>query len=179
MKEHLMRWTMLFVGAALPWAPPLAGQSPPLDSMAIAAIQRVLKLPQTTAEAREAGVLDSAIRVVLGEARRRGVPAGDAQEAVEVEVEAVKAGAPKENFGAFVQAQLAAGKRGRELAAAIRAEHAKQGHAPRGAGAAGAHQHGGPPEAKLPGGPRGRGQMLDSTERVKPDSAAKRSGGRQ
>jgi hypothetical protein len=173
-----MRWTLLLVGAAVASATPLPALSQSLDSVAIAAIRRVLKLPQTTAEAREAGVLDSAIRVVLDEARRRGVPAGDAQEAVEVETEAVKAGAPKENFGAFVQAQLAAGKRGRGLAAAIRAEHAKQGHGPQGAGAA-AHQHGGPPEAKQPGGARGRGQMLDSTDRVKPDSAARRRGGSQ
>jgi hypothetical protein len=46
---------------------------------------------------------------------------------VQGEVDAVKAGAPKENFGATVNALLARGLRGRELAAAIHAEHARRG----------------------------------------------------
>jgi len=164
-----MRWTLLLAAAALVPTAPLDAQSQPLDSAALAALQRVLKLPQSTADAREAGVTDSIIRIVLREARRHGIPAGDAQEAVEVETDAVKAGAPKDNFGAFVQAQLAAGKRGRDLAEAVRAEHAKQGHGPKGAGAMGAHEHGG---AEL------RGKM-DSAGRARADSAGKGRGRRQ
>jgi len=133
-------------------------QSQPLDSAAIASLKRILRLPQTTADARQAGVPDSAIRVVLDQIRRRGVPAGDAQEAVEAETEAVKAGAPKDNFGAFVQEQLAAGKRGRELSAAIRAEHAKHGHGPKDAGMQG-HDHGGQPAAgKADSAVKGKGR---------------------
>jgi hypothetical protein len=157
-KEHTMRWTLLLGAATLCWATPLDAQSQPLDSAALEALQRVLRLPQTTAEAREAGATDSIIRIVLREARRRGIPAGDAQAAVEAETEAVKAGAPKENFGAFVQAQLAAGKRGRALAEAIRAEHARRGHGPKGAGAR---------------------DKMDGPDRAKSDSAAKGRGRRQ
>jgi hypothetical protein len=163
-----MRSILLIAAAVLPCGP-VAAQSPPLDSAAVASLKRVLRLPQTTAEAREAGVADSAIRVVLAEARRRGIPAGDAQEAVEVETDAVRAGAPKGDFGAFVQSQLSAGKRGRELAEAIRAEHARQG---RGPGAAGGHQHGGPPEA-------GAQDRRPPGVKDMADSAAKGKGRRQ
>lgn len=172
-----MRSTLLLFGAALAVSAPLAAQAPALDSAAIAALRRVLALPQTTAEARETGVRDSIIRVVLDEARRRGIPAGETQEVIEIETEAVKAGAPKENFGAFVQAQLAAGKRGRALADAIRAEHARRGHAPRGARPEGRGQ-GGPPDARPPGAGRGRGQG-DTAGRGRPDSAGTRRGGAQ
>lgn len=168
-----MRWAVLLAGAALLWAPPLPAQSQPLDSAAVAALKRVLRLPQTTTEAREEGVRDSIIRIILTEARRRGIPAGDAQQAVEIETDAVRAGAPKDNFGAFVQAHLAAGKRGRELAEAIRAEHAKRGHVKE-TGAAG-HEHGGPPDANRPGA-RGRRGMPDSTATA---DSARRRGGRQ
>jgi hypothetical protein len=143
-----MRSTLLVAVALLPWSG-VAAQSHPLDSAAVASLKRVLRLPQTTADARQAGVTDSAIRVILEEARRRGVPAGETQEVVELETDAVKAGAPKGEFGAFVQQQLAAGKRGRELAEAIRAEHARRGHGPKGAGAV-EHQRGGPPETGVP-----------------------------
>jgi hypothetical protein len=164
-----MRWTLLVAVALLPWGS-LAAQSQPLDSAAIAALMRVLRLPQTTADARQAGVPDSAIRVVLDQIRRRGVPAGDAQEAVEAETEAVKAGAPKDNFGAFVQAQLAAGKRGRELADAIRAEHARMGHGPKGGGQG--HEHGAQPASDAQGRrPAAVPGSVDSTVRAKADSA--------
>jgi hypothetical protein len=164
-----MRWTFLLGAAALCGAAPLYAQSQPLDSAALAALRRVLKLPQTTAEAREAGATDSIIRIVLREARRRGIPAGDAQEAVEIETEALKAGAPKDNFGAFVQSQLAAGKRGRELAEAIRAEHAKRGHGPKGAGATEGHQDDAPDVRS----------KMDSAARAKADSTGKGRGRRQ
>jgi hypothetical protein len=171
-----MRWTLLVVVALLPWGSATA-QSNPLDSAAVAALKRVLRLPQTTADARQAGIPDSAIRVILTEVRRRGLPAEEAQEAVEVETEAVKAGAPANNFGAFVQEQLAAGKRGRELAEAIRAEHARHGHAGGGAGAASAHQHGGPPAMReMADSARGAAQGAGA---AKADSAAKGKGRRR
>jgi hypothetical protein len=58
---------------------------------------------------------------------RRGVPAADAAAVVQEEVAAVRAGAPTDNFGAFVQGRLEAGLRGRALADAIRAEHERRG----------------------------------------------------
>jgi len=109
-----------------------------LTAMAPAAAQELPKtpkqkavsataLPEIVAEAREVGVKESAIQSLLDGLRNGGVAADDAESLLRVEVEAVKAGAPKENFGAVVQAQLARGLRGRELSAAIRAEHQRRG----------------------------------------------------
>jgi len=91
------------------------------------AILRALRLPALATEARRAGVPEAAVRGVLDELRRRGLPADEAALVVGEEVDAVHAGAPKENFGAFVQRQLDAGLRGRALAEAIRAEHRARG----------------------------------------------------
>ncbi len=91
------------------------------------ALLRALRLPTIIQEARRAGVPDSAVRVVIEDFRRRGVPAGDAEPAVREELEAVRAGAPREGFGEFVRAQLDRGVRGRELAEEIRAERARRG----------------------------------------------------
>lgn len=84
-------------------------------------------LPVSAAEAREAGVTDAQVRDVLGTLRRNRLPADDAWRVFDEEVRAVREGGPKGNFGAFVQTQLDAGLRGRELAAAIREEHRRQG----------------------------------------------------
>jgi len=84
-------------------------------------------LPEIVAEARDIGVKESAIQSLLDSLRHGGVPADDAESVLRLEVEAVKAGSPKENFGSVVQAQLARGLRGRELAAAIRTEHQRRG----------------------------------------------------
>jgi hypothetical protein len=91
------------------------------------AILRALRLPALATEARRAGVPEAAVRGVLDELRRRGLPADEAAQVVGVEVDAVNAGAPKDNFGGFVRRQLDAGLRGRALAEAIRAEHRAQG----------------------------------------------------
>lgn len=89
-------------------------------------ILRALRLPALGTEARRAGVADSQVRELLDALRRRGLPAADAEAVLHEEVTAVRAGAPKDNFGAFVHRQLEAGLRGRALAAAIRAEHGRQ-----------------------------------------------------
>ena len=90
-------------------------------------IASILNLPLAVEAARRAGIPSGTIWDVLDSLRRRGVPAADAEQILRGEVEAVESGAPKENFGAFVNAQLARGLRGRELAAAIHAEHARRG----------------------------------------------------
>ncbi len=58
---------------------------------------------------------------------KQSVPAEEAAGILEAESKAAAEHGPTDNFGAFVQAQLASGKRGRELAAAIRAEHQARG----------------------------------------------------
>ena len=170
-----MRLILFIAVAVLPWGS-VQAQSQPLDSAAIAALQRVLRLPRTTQDARQAGVSDSMIRVVLDEVRRRRLPASDAQEVVEVETEAVKAGAPKDNFGAFVQSQLAAGKRGRDLAEAIRAEHAKRGHNPKRPSVTDGERRGGPPAGARGGRPSTTKGKSDSAARGKADSARRGKG---
>jgi len=92
-----------------------------------AAILEALRLPGLVTEARQAGVTESAVREVLDGLRRRGLPADEAALVLREELDAVNAGAPKDNFGGFVQRQLAAGLRGRALAEAIRAEHRARG----------------------------------------------------
>lgn len=95
---------------------------------------RALLLPRTTREARQAGVEEEELRKVLRTGRERDVPPGEMDVILQEEVRAVKEHGPIDNFGAFVQARLDQGLRGRELAAAIRAEHAARGKG-KGAGA--------------------------------------------
>ncbi len=98
-----------------------------------------LRLPALVTEARQVGVSEVAVGEVLDRLRRRGLPAGEAAQVVQEEVEAVKDGGPKDNFGAFVQSQLDAGLRGRALAQAIHAEHQARG---------GGHSEGRKPQKK-------------------------------
>ena len=108
--------TMLFLLPA-----PLAAQSV-LDQ-----IRDALRLPAIAADARQSGVPDAQVSDVLDQIRRRRLPAGDASRVLDEELRAVREGGPVDNFGAFVQTQLDAGLRGRALAEAIRAEHARRG----------------------------------------------------
>jgi hypothetical protein len=93
----------------------------------VPAILQALRLPALVTDAREAGITEAAVRDVLDVLRRRHLPADEAALVVGEEVDAVHAGGPKDNFGAFVQAQLDAGLRGRALAEAIHAEHQARG----------------------------------------------------
>lgn len=104
----------------------------PLPSTAVAQdwLDKVLTaalLPVVAAESREAGVPDVQVRDILGILRRNRLPADDAWRVLDEEVRVVREGGPKDNFGAFVQTQLDAGLRGRELAQAIREEHRRRG----------------------------------------------------
>jgi hypothetical protein len=90
-------------------------------------IRVVFDLPKVVDEARRTGIPDSTIRVVLDSLRKRRVPAEETGAILQSEVDAVKGGAPKDNFGQAVNALLARGLRGRELAEAIHAEHARRG----------------------------------------------------
>lgn len=120
-----MRPFLIFIAVAALAQPGSAQQTQ--RSAESALIANLLNLPLAVEAARRAGIPGGTIWDVLDSLRRRRVPAEDAEQILRGEVEAVERGAPKENFGAFVNAQLARGLRGRELAAAIHAEHARRG----------------------------------------------------
>ncbi|MCG6954946.1 MAG: hypothetical protein LJF04_03065 [Gemmatimonadetes bacterium] len=106
-----------------------------------------IRLPALVTEARQAGVTETVVREVLDGLRGRGLTADEAAMVVSEEIDAVKAGEPKDNFGGFVRQQLDAGLRGRALAQAIRAEHRA-----RGIGRPGGHKPPGRDTAKRGGG---------------------------
>ncbi|MFC1640244.1 hypothetical protein ACFL3B_05740 [Gemmatimonadota bacterium] len=120
-------------------------------------ILRAIDLPRAAAELRAAGVPVDEVRNAIETARRQRVPAAEAEEVLAETSRAVEEHGPIDNFGAFVQTQLDAGLRGRDLAAAIRAEHQRNGI---GRG----RRLDGPNE-----GGRGRGQG-------RPDTAGRREG---
>jgi hypothetical protein len=95
------------------------------------------QLPVVATEARNDGVGNADIRSILDALLNNGVPAREAVAVLDTTRKAHREHGPVDNFGAFVQSQLAAGKRGRELAAAIRQEHARMGKGNPGRGAQG------------------------------------------
>ncbi len=90
-------------------------------------ILAVLGIPARAEEIRQAGVPDSSVRSVLDILRAKQLPAKDVEDILVVERDAAREHGPTDNFGAFVQSRLDRGLRGRDLAAAIRAEHAARG----------------------------------------------------
>jgi hypothetical protein len=90
-------------------------------------IRAASKLPIRTAEVREAGVPDSSVRRVMDVFRQRNTEPAEAEAILTAERDAAREHGPSDNFGEFVQGQLESGKRGRELAEAIRAEHQARG----------------------------------------------------
>lgn len=152
---------VLPVLGVLAFAPSLTAQSATgapqtrVPTAADSALLRALDLPRVMQRAREAGIPDSSIRGVMDRMRQRGIPAEDATAAVDLEVETVERGGDRANFGAFVRTQVEAGVRGRDLAAAIRAERGRRGMAPEG--------RGGRPETAGP--PAGRGGRPNSSAR--------------
>lgn len=121
-------------------------------------ILQAIRLPTATREARELGVPETEIRSVFDLARERKVSPGSLAELFTAENEAIRQNGRIDNFGGFVQRQLDAGLRGRDLAAAIHAEHARRGM--------------GKPAGK-PGGPGKAEEHGKSGERGKSDDAGK------
>lgn len=140
----------LMIGLVLVWAPlsVAAQEEAPPDTIGIL---KAIRLPDLTEILRERGVPTEEIAAAIEGARRRGVPPGEMTGVLEETAESVERTGPIENFGAFVEEQLAAGLRGRELAEAIRAEHGRRGIGPgerlesRGRGSEGEGRR--PPEA--------------------------------
>jgi hypothetical protein len=85
------------------------------------------QLPIVALEARNEGIPNNDIGAILDAVRRNGLPAREAALILDTVRVVRRDHGPTDNFGAFVQSQLAAGKRGTDLAAAIRAEHARMG----------------------------------------------------
>jgi hypothetical protein len=88
---------------------------------------KVITLPGRAEEAREAGVPEEDVRVILEESAERGLPPAETEVILQETTTAVRENGPVDNFGAFVQARLAEGLRGRDLAAAIHEEHRLRG----------------------------------------------------
>lgn len=86
-----------------------------------------LSIPLQVDTLRRNGVPEDQVRVVVDEAQRRKLPGTETHDLLGEANKDVREHGPVNNFGAFVQAQLASGKRGRALAAAIRAEHQRRG----------------------------------------------------
>lgn len=113
----------LSVALLIGWSAPLVAQQTDWVNQLLTAA----RLPVAAAEARRDGVASTDIRAVLDAMIRAKVPASEATLVIDTARVLQREQGPVDNFGAFVQSQLAAGKRGPALAAAIRAEHARQG----------------------------------------------------
>lgn len=108
---------------ALAAPPAVAAQ----DGTVLEKARAALNLPVSTNTARQWGVPDERVRTTIWDIHRAGVPAPDAARIFDEEVRIVREGGSKDNFGAFVNDRVKAGLRGRELADAIHAEHARRG----------------------------------------------------
>ena len=86
-----------------------------------------LDLPRIVDSVRKHGIPEGDIASVMGEVMRRGMPANETRDVLASADSALKRHGPVDNFGAFVQGRLDAGLRGRDLARAIREEHARRG----------------------------------------------------
>jgi len=117
-KSHLLTLGLAIISSA-----PLAAQTPDW----VARVLEASNLPISTSEARKEGASNEDITSILDVLQREKVPADEARQVIDEERAARREHGPVDNFGAFVQAKLAAGLRGQELAAAIRAEHAARG----------------------------------------------------
>lgn len=90
-------------------------------------ILTTILLPTVSEILREGGIPPEDVEAAVIGARERGVPADETYEIFQETARSIDEHGPIDNFGAFVQAQLDGGLRGRDLAAAIRAEHARRG----------------------------------------------------
>ena len=90
-------------------------------------VRAALEIPGIVDSIRVHGLPEDQIHTAIEAVRKAKVPANEARDVLKATDDDIKAHGPVDNFGAFVQTQLAAGKRGRALSAAIRAEHQRRG----------------------------------------------------
>ena len=187
MPRHVVLLALAATLSAAPVQAQVTGES------RLQSILQAIRLPKATQEARALGVPDDDIRGILDQARRQQVPPSALTEVLEGECESIREHGPIDNFGAFVQGKLDQGLRGRDLSAAIRAEHAARGkgkgHAKGSGGEHGATKAQGGPNAvgdhertAQPGGKsatmgKGGGGYGKSAGGGKPDTAKARKGG--
>lgn len=152
---------------------PLAAQAP--DSAAIklkARVDAIFGVPQRAEEARQAGVADSTISRIMKIFGSEKIGAEDAVVILTAERDAARmegGKGAKDNFGAFVQRQHAAGLRGQDLAAAIHAEQARRGMGKKGGRMEEMMERGKKPEemwekGKKPEEAKGKGKKPNDTE---------------
>ncbi|MEJ2187235.1 MAG: hypothetical protein P8Z36_15090 [Gemmatimonadota bacterium] len=99
-------------------------QNPPADSSGI--LETIL-LPALAQVLRDKGIPAQEVQAAVTSAERNHLPPSEAADIFRQTATSVDEHGPIDNFGAFVQQELKAGLRGRDLAAAIRAEHARRG----------------------------------------------------
>ena len=121
MPKHIRMAVLVGLLAAVPAAAQDSG------NRLLQEVLQAVRLPTVTREARVLGVPERDLQAIFTTARERRVPAGSLAELFAEENDAIRKHGPIDNFGAFVQEKLDAGLRGRELAAAIHAEHAARG----------------------------------------------------
>ena len=90
-------------------------------------LQKVFGMPGRADEIRKTGVPESEVRSIFDVLVGRNLPPQEVDEILVAHRDAAREHGPTDNFGAFVQSQLDKGLRGRELAAAIKAEHVARG----------------------------------------------------
>jgi len=99
-------------------------------------VDDALSLPSLAIDLREEGIDPDALQDAFDAFREADLRADEVADVLETERDATREGSgggPEGNFGAFVQTQLDAGLRGRDLAAAIHARHAVDGRGSHGA----------------------------------------------
>jgi hypothetical protein len=90
-------------------------------------ILAALDLPAAAQSLRDKGVDKGQVREAMQAAKGKKLKAKEAKGLMKDAGDAVDEHGPIDNFGAFVKSKLDAGLRGRDLAAAIRAEHVARG----------------------------------------------------
>jgi hypothetical protein len=90
-------------------------------------ILAMIDLPKSAQALRKKGVDKREVKSALREAKRKKVKVKDTKNLLDASAKAVDENGPIDNFGAFVKSKLEQGLRGRELAAAIHAEHKARG----------------------------------------------------
>jgi hypothetical protein len=116
-------------------------------------------------------VPDADMKEALKAAKRKGLRADEMSDVTDEQNRAMDEHGPVDNFGAFVQSKLDEGLRGRDLAAAIRAEHVKHG---KGKGALKRPGRGGPDRPK--GKPEEKPGKDDTRDKAEPGKGKDNTG---
>lgn len=121
MSKHILRAGLLLLLSAMPAAAQDSGPT------ALSTIIQAMQLPTQAKQSRALGVPESDLLSILTHARQNQIPAATISDLLWQENDAIRKHGRIDNFGAFVQSKLDQGLRGKELAAAIHAEHAARG----------------------------------------------------